>query len=176
MRFTHPRVFLALWPDGPARAALAGLPLPAAAVPVHPDDLHLTLAFLGPLTCEDPAAWLAQRLPVPGPPVRVQLDALEHWEGPQAVCATGECSEVTALVDRLQPGLLQAGKAPGRRPFRAHVTLARKARLPRGAARDPWRIDGAHPLSWVSDRLSLVASQPDSDGRRYHEVAALRFG
>jgi RNA 2',3'-cyclic 3'-phosphodiesterase len=175
MVFEHPRVFLALWPDAPARAALAALPLPAGAVPVHPHDLHLTLAFLGPLSCADPRDWLAQRLPTPAPPVRVQLDAVEIWEGPRVVCATGDCPAVAALVDRLRPGLLQAGKAPEPRPFRAHVTLARK--LPRSTGPGPSARQpiGAHPLSWVSDRLSLVASQP-AGGRRYHEVAQLRFG
>ncbi len=170
MAFEHPRVFLALWPDAPAREALAALPLPAGAVRVHPDDLHLTLIFLGKLSCEDPGEWLAQRLPLPQPPVPVVLGTLEYWAGPRVLCATGDCPAVTALVDRLRGGLPQGALVPEPRPFRAHVTLARHS--PVAAA----QVLGAHPLSWVSDRLSLVASQPASDGRRYHEVAQLRFG
>jgi 2'-5' RNA ligase len=80
-----------------------------------------------------------------------------------------------ALATEIDVALRACGVATGRRPFRAHITLAR---VDAGA---PAEIDlsGLPPAGEIElDRLALVDSAPRADGTRYREVAgfALRGG
>lgn len=164
------RAFLALWPDAEARESLAALPLPPGARPMAPEDLHLTLAFLGDLPLADPAGFLENFSSVAGGPVAVQLDRVEHWPGPEVLCATGDCPPVVELVSRLRAPLSRLGQAPEVRAFRPHVTLARRVVGPEATVS---RL--AQPLSWRAGSIVLAASGAASPGRRYHIVASGRL-
>jgi 2'-5' RNA ligase len=155
------RLFFALWPDPPARAALADLAATVArdrgghATP--PAALHVTLAFLGavesgllPLVEAAGGAAASKAAPfgltfdLPGGPGRGGI----AWLG---------CTEPSAGLVRLH-GLLAAALAARGLPvearaYRPHVTLARDCRRPApGEPRD------GRPVSWRADRLALVTS------------------
>jgi RNA 2',3'-cyclic 3'-phosphodiesterase len=124
------RYFLALRPDAAAAASLARLPIPDGARPTHPEDLHLTVLFIGALQGqgEDDVLAAVRRAhgEVAAQPV-VVLDCVEHWPGPRVLCAGGPTDPALADLQAALRGQLAAlGLAPDARPLRSHVTLARK--------------------------------------------------
>ena len=154
------RYFLALLPDAAARIALAG-PAPAEPVRrVHPDDLHLTLAFLGELRAPSPERLLEALVPACRGcgAIYVVLERTETWPRPRAACAAGEVPRAAALSTVLWQSLAAFGYRADPRPFRAHVTLARG--LPRsvGETVSPFPV----PIAWTSREIVLMASAADA--------------
>lgn len=164
------RLFFALWPDDAARAALhrlqRGLGIPAGARPVAPENLHLTMAFLG----MQQAALLPEieaildRVAVPE--LRLDLDcygcfprARIAWAGmrqpPPALAALHE-----ALMEALRQCGIGHDKASA---FRPHVTLLRNAVCDNGPA--------AEPFCWHGPRLALVQSTTMPAGPVYRVLA-----
>jgi 2'-5' RNA ligase len=100
------------------------------------------------------------------------FDRLEHWKRPQLLCLEAEATPepLAALVRSLRCELQLRGFTPETRPFRAHVTLARRvARVPPLPAK-------VEALRWPLRKLSLVQSLTDPSGSRYVELAAWRPG
>lgn len=148
------RLFIALWPDADVRAALHAVSTqwrwqPGAA-PVPADRLHLTLHFLGDVPRERIAA-LRAALAVPVTPCVLTLDRAALWRGGVAVL---EPITVPAPLVELHLALGTAlrllGVAIETRPWRPHVTLARRARA------DVPRIA---PLAWPVRGHALVESR-----------------
>ena len=69
------------------------------------------------------------------------------------------------LVKLLTKGLLECGFTPERRPYRAHVCLARKVggRIP--------EVDH-EPLKWDVRQFHLIESKTYPDGARYTVLAS----
>jgi 2'-5' RNA ligase len=111
------------------------LPPPPTGVRLfHPDDLHLTVAFLGPVTAEaaQRAFDLVQRWPTGnlnltfgsvqpmGPPRRASAYAARIEQGHQ---------DLAEAIGQIRPELYSAaGSRPDQRPPLPHVTLARPQR------------------------------------------------
>jgi len=131
-------LFFALWPDEESRTALAaasgkgvhrcgGRPVPAA-------NLHVTLAFLGNVPqaqlpqLERLAGEQAAALPLESVPLSLTFARLAHWPRQQILCAiaTEEGGAVHALAAALRDAATAGGFHPDLKPFRAHVTVARK--------------------------------------------------
>jgi 2'-5' RNA ligase len=153
------RLFLALWPDEATRdsllAAQRAWTWPAGAAVVPREKLHVTLHFLGAVPATRFAA-LQPLLELRGEPFTLVADgARQHvWPGGIAVMEL----EAPPALQRLHAALGQALReqqfAVEERPYRPHVTFARKAR----GARPP---ASPHPLAWHCDgRWSLVRSSP----------------
>ena len=68
--------------------------------------------------------------------MKLRFDALEYWETPKILCATAsrDSSSARELAIALGEAAVAAGFSPDIKPFRAHLTLARK--IPRGAGGD----------------------------------------
>jgi 2'-5' RNA ligase len=167
------RLFFALWPaaaeqQGLAQASAAavagsgGRPIPAA-------NLHVTLAFLGNV---DPARLprlhaLALELATESglPALQLQFQTLEHWPRPQILCATAgsdvPASPASALATRLRQATLAGGFIPDLKPFRAHVTVARKV------ARAPAALPPLARVTWSCHAFALVASTTGASGSAY---------
>jgi RNA 2',3'-cyclic 3'-phosphodiesterase len=167
------RLFFALWPDDAARDRLAAAARefvpPGAGRPQRPDQWHVTLEFLGDVPeSRLPAVFDAGAAASGGASAcELVLDQLEHWKRPEVLClAAGSIPEaLSALVQSLRSELQLRGFAPETRPFRAHLTLARKIRRapPPGAVEPVW---------WPVRGLSLVQSVTERSGSRYLELAA----
>jgi RNA 2',3'-cyclic 3'-phosphodiesterase len=171
------RLFFALWPDETARAGLAEalrrhVP-PGASRPQRPDQWHLTLQFLGDV----PEARLPAVLHV-GAAVSADaaacdfvLDRIEYWKRPEVLClAAGSIPEpLAALVQLLRVELSRRGLAVENRPYKAHVTLARRVR------QAPPSADVA-TVCWTARRFALVESVTNREGARYVELAAWDMG
>jgi 2'-5' RNA ligase len=173
------RLFVALeLPDG-VRASLAAAGAaadPDVWRPVAPESLHLTLAFLGARSPGDvepiarlleaeagtpaPRLALAGALLLPPRRARVLAVALEDLDG-----------TFGRLQARISAALAAAGLyTPEKRPFRAHVTVARlrpRARAPRAADAT---LD---PAPFAADRLTLFRSRLHPHGARYSALASV---
>jgi 2'-5' RNA ligase len=166
------RLFFALWPDPQTRASLAAL---AERVAVEtggrataPNNVHLTLAFLGAQPRDSTTELIARADAIDGSPFVLTLDHIDCWRK-NGIAWLG-ASEIPAALASLREALL-ASLAPlhiadEARPFAVHVTLARKVtgllrrRLPT-------------PIAWPVDGMALVASDTGSDGPVYRVLATL---
>ena len=173
------RIFFALWPDETLRAAFAHATHKAARAsggrPVPTQNLHATLLFLGSVAESRLAevkaigARAAARIPSPTPPGALNFDRIEFWKRARVLVATTSVasgsghSVASALVGILQHDAIGAGFAPDLKPFRAHVTVARKvARV--------GETPHMHEVQWPVTGLTLVESVTLAEGPRYDAI------
>jgi 2'-5' RNA ligase len=158
------RLFIALWPDDGARAWLreldAAIAWPAGAAREGAARWHMTLHFLGAV----PRAQLAALLPAlahPFEPFGLELGRIDAW--PRGLLVVEPLRDAPALHDlhaALGGALQHAGQRVETRPFRPHVTLARRAA---GASWPALQVLQRWPVS----AYALVASA----GGRYRNLA-----
>lgn len=150
------RLFVALWPTPQVRAGLLAWrdafawPLAAAVVP--PERLHLTLHFIGAVPADRLDAVQAG-LAVEPAAFELRFGRAELW--PRGIAVLRPLGEPPALHDlqRRIGAALRALELPVEaRPFRPHVTFARRAD---GAA----LTHGAAPLRWRVRSYALVESR-----------------
>lgn len=123
---------------------------PRGARPVAPEHLHATLHFLGAVETARAAA-LAPVLDVNFAPFTFEVGAPALWHGGIAVHEAALVPGLAALQQALGRALLAHGFTPEARPYRPHVTVARKAL---GATRPA----GLAPVRWPVDGFALVRS------------------
>jgi 2'-5' RNA ligase len=176
-------LFFAFWPERALQIALAeatfDVVTASAGRPIPSDNFHVTLAFLGSV----PEARLSDVMAVgtavateiaPGP-IQVSFTTLEYWKKPRVLCVTGpedfaaHSSGGAALADLLKSKLSATGFAPDLKPFRGHVTLARKVA-------HPTRTDAPLPLVWSFTEFVLVESRTEAHGSVYRVVQSYPFG
>jgi 2'-5' RNA ligase len=148
----RPNWFLAFPVDGSFTLALPEVP--AGLRRYHPQDVHLTLAFLGGcgeagaeralLTLDELLAQSNQR------PIQISLGQVAQMGPPRAYSALSALlnrgrEETEACIGRLRDALIDSasGKREKREP-KAHVTLARPARRATAAER-------AAGLAWANE-------------------------
>ena len=166
------RLFFALWPSSQMRRELSLATQKAVsdcrgrAVPSH--NLHATLAFLGnvpkgrvaelTLLARGQAAAFAQGA------LSLTFDTLEHWPRPKILCALAHASpQASALAAALKDSTAAAGFHPDLKPFRAHVTVARK--VPDGPQPPPLSA-----VVWRFEAFALIDSRPEKTGPVYSVI------
>lgn len=163
------RYFFALWPDPPARAALARLArevaLESCGRPQLPDLIHLTLAFVGP----QPAIRVdsLRRLGnlIRGRTFTLALDRIGVFQK-TAVAWLGASrlpEELSALHRDLADALRSRGFPIDTRPYAPHLTLARKA-----TASVERRL--SEPIQWRVNAFALVSSDTSGPSPVYRNV------
>jgi 2'-5' RNA ligase len=162
------RLFLALWPDSAVRVALlearAWVGPAMAGQWMKPDNLHLTLAFLGEVGPERwPEIDRVAEVVAAGPGFSLVFDRAEFWRRNGIVClaASQTPGPLQDLAEGLARGLGAAGFPMESRPYRAHLTLARKGRSERDALVLP------QPVAWRADAFCLVESRLSPSGAAY---------
>jgi RNA 2',3'-cyclic 3'-phosphodiesterase len=161
---------------GPARRAAGDGPISWT----KPDQMHLTLAFLG----EQPPEALERLYGAAGPCSELKvfeasLSGAGAFPNPRRAhviwlgIAEGG-SELSALAERLCSGLQAAGFELETRPFRPHLTVAR---VKRGGERDAERAlratsDVGEVARFRVGRLLLMKSELSPKGARHEEVRA----
>lgn len=155
------RLFLALWPDAEVRNRLRAWrdlwSWPRGASPVATDKLHLTLHFLGNQP-SDRLPEFAEGFAVPFEPFELGLSIPTVWPGGIAVLEPQTPPpELLRLHASLSQALLDLGLAPEARPYRPHVTMARRASHA-GLAQP------GTPLAWQVSGYALVESRPGNGG------------
>jgi RNA 2',3'-cyclic 3'-phosphodiesterase len=160
------RLFFALWPPADAASALgewaAEVAKQCGGKVTAIANIHLTLAFLGE-TEPDKAIAAARR--VKARHHRLPIDAAQYvkrnemvWVGPASMPA-----ELGALAADLHGALRAAGFVLEERSYRAHVTLVRKARLPRS-------IPPLPRVAWPVGEFLLMRSRTSSNGSTYEPL------
>jgi 2'-5' RNA ligase len=174
------RLFFALWPSEARRSALAAAAAPVVAridgQRVPPGNLHVTLAFLGQVSGQAFVSLLEVGALGPWPRVELDFERLDYWSRPKVVVALARSIPESGLeiVDRLWNALVPLGFQREARPWRPHLTVVRRVRLPppEGLALAPIEQD-ADAAPW---RLALVESAAHPGGVRYKPLADWPLG
>jgi 2'-5' RNA ligase len=164
------RAFFALAPDEEVRSHLAQLGRDVARKSrgraVSPENAHLTLAFLGDVARSRVPILeqVGDRLPHAG--FVVEFDSLGAWRasGVAWIAPSQLPPALVKLHSTLADALTVAGFELETRPFRPHVTLARRCLQPQPRAR-------CVPIRWEVDRLLLIGSELRPEGPVYRELA-----
>ena len=144
------RLFLALWPEERASAALAEVGASLAALargkPVPAEKIHLTLAFLGEVPEERVDAVREAAVEARAAPFELVLDGVGSFRKARVAWAGSSelPGELVRLQAELERGLRARGFALDERAFAAHVTLARRIAIPvppAPMAEVRWRAD-----------------------------------
>ena len=158
------RLFLALWPGEPTRASLAShVPTwqwPPDATVYAEADWHLTLHFIGPVAPTRVAELQAALRLVPVQAFVLSTGHGQCWPHGLAVLCPDEVPPALLQLHRDLGRVLQSLDLPtDKRPFRPHLTLARRAQE---------AVPPVQPcaLDWPVRGFALVASTGDAQ-RRY---------
>ena len=144
--------------------------LPAGGRLVPPENLHLTLLFLGNVPTNGVAAMRKIATGIEGPVIPLELEAFGTfrqnraqvlWLGPAEAPA-----ELTSLHQSLCQQVKHAGLAIRAGAFRPHVTLMRKANPKTMLPERPRRS-----ILWTVCHYALVASDLRPEGPRYTVLA-----
>lgn len=177
------RTFLALDLTPAQRDALARVQdaLPPGLRLTDPDDLHLTLAFLGERPEDEVVAAHEGFETVRHPPVLLRPAGLGTFEkGGEGAIWAGLADEagVRSLHAKALASLHGAGIMLDRRRFRPHVTLARPGRTPPDPARLAAALGRWHgfPAPEAERReMVLVRSTLRPTGAVHEEIARYAF-
>ena len=194
MREPTRRLFFALWPDAEQRAALVHATRKAVRSsggrPVPEQSLHVTLAFLGSVAERrlpelQAIAHGVTRATRAGVPLLVSFDRLVHWTRERILCALGseppgglpapelpgaaEPTGARALAESLKSETAAAGFSPDLKPFRAHVTLARKVAHAQS-------VQPLAPILWRFEAFALIESRTDPRGAVYSVIESYLLG
>lgn len=144
---------------------------------VRPEDLHVTLRFVGDVggdVADDLYAALAERRP--RDPVPIEIQGLSTFGGakPHAVIATVAPSrELVDLQGEVERLARRAGLTPEGRKFVPHVTLARMRGVdPRLAAAWIAAREPLGPIGFAAERIAVFSAKPGSGGGPYVVEAA----
>jgi 2'-5' RNA ligase len=181
------RLFVALELPAEARATLAAWTASRLAGidglrVIDPGAMHLTLCFLGwrPLAETETVGAVCRRLG-DEPAICLSLGSVlwlpRRRPGVVAVRLGGDdadSSRLSALQSRLARELTALGVyEPERRPFLAHVTVARVRRSARVRAVD---LPAPEPHSFALTALTLFRSFPGRGGSRYEPLVTVPLG
>jgi len=163
------RLFFALWPNNQVRQSIIDL-LPAVPVSgncriTQPEDLHITLHFIGRVTYEVKDCLHHAARAIKSKPFFVNLDCLGNFNKAK-ICWMG-CQarpvELMLLHDKLGESLVNCGYQIESRPYKPHVTLARKCATPINSIQD-------FVIPWFVEEFALIESIPVSRGVSYQVI------
>lgn len=159
------RLFVAVWPPDEVLAGLADVERPRdqGVKWVPPENLHLTLHFLGDADEDEVAEQLAD---TDLPAAVVALGpAFDVWRERSLVVPASGLDDLAAEVRRATRGL---GTEQPRRRFSGHLTVARLARRARPQRAAGLRFEARFDVREVA----LVASSLRDTGAEYETLAA----
>lgn len=164
------KLFFALWPDEEVRAQLARwlgeLHVACGGRATRPENLHLTLAFLG--SVEDARLAEVERAAGEVAPraISLVLDRPGYWKHNRIAWAGASVVPpgLEALVSELRGALAKSQIRFDAKSFVSHVTLLRDAR-------EPGVMPALTPIEWRLAGFALVQSvtqpAPPVRGSRY---------
>lgn len=127
----------------------------------RPENLHLTLAFIG--ESEDVAAIKEAMDGCEGPGFDLTVGGFGHF-GSLYWVGIRKAPALAALAEELQNALRQRGFPIEERPFKPHITVGREIRT-----KGPLRVD-VPETTMRADRISLMKSERINGKLTYTEV------
>ena len=158
------RSFLACWPDKPIVQQLNQyadcIQGQVGGRVVKPENLHVTLAFLGDLLPTQISAVAEVCTPLPRS-FKLELNRVGFWKTKGIVWMGSRTPDIefNAFVESLRDRLRLLGFRIDSRPFTPHITLLRKVRK-----RPKMPLE---PMDWVVNEYTLVASELKQEGACY---------
>lgn len=165
------RVFFALWPSQPERAALAAWQAPLHKLcggrAMRPATLHTTLVFLGEIDVQRLEALQLAAQEVQAAPFVVHFDQARYWGHNHLVfAAPAEIPPpLQQLVGDLEQRLRKHRFALEPRPYKPHVTLLRNAQW------SDAKLPPMPSVRWQAGDFVLVQSKNDGQGANYEVLA-----
>ena len=161
------RLFFALLPDAAAKSEISSLQqqLPKDALRIYQaENLHQTLVYLGEFAEADLMSLLTACQSIHLPPVEMQFEQLIFWPQPKVLCLLSQAvpNELLALVQALNEIAGSFDVKLDQRPYRPHITLARKAS-------EAIAIDFA-PVRFTADEFVLMQSKSTDNGPVYNPL------
>ena len=163
------RIFFALWPDDRQRDRLRDVLSPLLKLvegqAVQSGNWHVTTAFIGNFPEADIPGLLAHAAQIEVEPFRLRFDRVEFWPRPKvaSLVAPTVPPELQRPVDAQNALLVDFGVNTEDRPYRPHITVARRAR-----PFETRRLAQAAVMEW--GRVELVESVPQPGGATYHPL------
>lgn len=159
------RLFFALWPDDEVRQSLAlinnKLASQHSGKSMRPENLHLTLAFLGNVAENSLECLVPMANAIEFKRFDLKLDHLELFSRAKIIWAglENEPLELINLAKELHKGVLRCGIDLDTRAFKPHLTLIRKAK----------RLDKQtiKTVNWSVNDFCLVSSVSKQDAVEY---------
>jgi RNA 2',3'-cyclic 3'-phosphodiesterase len=150
---------------------------------VHPSLMHLTLAFLG----EQPEERLellqrvgseAAQASAPGTLRLANAGSFGSRSAPRVlwVDLVGDVAALNTLQRNLDSSLRAAGFTLEDRPFRAHITLARRRESAQGGPPAGWPPPINAPPAFRLEKLTLMQSRLSPRGATYTHVFQFPIG
>lgn len=163
------RLFFALWPDEATQRSFdrAGqlMHRDCGGKRTRPENIHLTLAFLGdvPGARVDALRAIAQTLSIPA--FDLIFDRLGWWRRNQIAWSAPSQAprSIFELVNGLQRGLAAQGFRTEGRAYQPHITLLRHAHCKESQF-------NAEPISWPAREFVLVSSVLSEKGAAYEII------
>ena len=135
----------------------------------RPENLHLTLAFIGETNRVEEVKAALDSLEFA--PVELELDGMGRF-GDTIWAGVRPTQELRAAADAVAKALFAAGAGfkLEKRDFTPHITLVRRAKP---ADTPPYWPE---PVSMTAERVSLLSSALENGRRVYTEIHARRLG
>ena len=127
------RLFFALWPDDKTCQQINDVIEALSSKSgrrVTPENIHITLAFLGSVSDEVTECLQDQAKIIHADGFKLSLDSLGWWKKPQIICLASSFvpDELTNLVIQINKAANGCGIKLENRPYKPHITLIRKAK------------------------------------------------
>ena len=165
---SHKRLFLALWPDEVTRKKLYKIQQLFAtrrqvnARPIKPENIHITLHFLGDVdeAIVEPLCTLLDTVETSA--FELTIDRWGYFPRPQVLWLGAEQhpDALTKLVEATKMCIENVLPDYRSKKFVPHATLYRRAR-------HPGTVEPFEPVSWYIDRFVLVESRTWQEGVEY---------
>lgn len=163
------RLFFALWPSDEQRqeidAATNSYRPKLAGTWTEPANWHVTLFYIGEFPEDDIASLLTAAHKIECPSLDLRFESIYFWKRPKIIClfASQIPRQLLGLVRSLDSAANMFGVKPEDRPYRAHMTIARKAQ-----SFEP--ITLAQPLELHWSRFHLIESVSTPSGVKYRPL------
>jgi len=167
------RLFFALWPDDKTRQQINDV---IEALPskvgrrVTPENIHITLAFLGSVRDEVTECLQDQAKIIRADGFKLSLDSLDWRKKPQFVWLAPSFvpDELTNLVMQINKAANDCGIKLEDRPYKPHITLLRKAKrkIPENSFRT---------INWNVESFVLAQSVTHPEGVSYTVLNSWRL-
>lgn len=150
-------LFFAIWPDESTRRLLDGvakkLHVACGGKKTSAESIHLTLAFLGEMEGARVAQLGMLASGIPADAFEIRLDRVARWKHNRIAWAGASAvpKELVDLAAHLRTALEEGGFDFDRRSFVPHVTLVRKAGLPKA-------LPEFEPVCWSVSEFCLAGS------------------
>ena len=163
------RLFFALWPEPEQQKAWAAMAAELLTIDegrlVPATNLHVTLLYVGGVTADKRIALEAMADEISFAPFVLRLNRFGYWHKPRVWWwGPRQAPEaLSVLVESLRAGVERCGIEADRRPYTAHMTLARKV------VRAPQQVV-IPSCDWVVDHFALVRSVSSPAGVHYEPL------